>query len=263
MSPLGIITTSLCFFGGALSAAEGGGGLLTRGRRVRSQECAPLLSIGPDGDWHSHQTWKAILSPEVRYALLIVVCVEVALPIWDGGNAERKPRHPSRRSQVRAWATYQFWPRVASPLQSWVRAAGIFSTRLNDWPVTWYDWDGMSQRQWESQPAHPSRWRVGECELNADSRGGSFIILCYCHIQEAGGGGRNHGLHWRRSNGSIWSCLLCVSAYPPTAGFKAVCVASPWHRDSLWYGGNSRCTERRADAKVPLSKSVGAVSFNR
>lgn len=116
---------------------------------------------------------------------------------------------------------------------------------------------------------HPSRWYVGECELNLDSRAYhsqscvTVISVIRGERQRQREREKNRQLHWRRSNGSIWSCLLCGSVYPPTAGSKAVCAASLWHRESLWYSRALSARERGADAKVLLSKSVGTVSFNR
>lgn len=154
------------------SAPGSRGDLLTRGQRVRSLECAPLLSIGPDGDWHSHLTWKAALSPEACYALLSV-CACVWRRHSQSGTAEIQRKNSGTHlpgSQVHTKATYQFWLRVASPLQSWVRAAGLFSTPPHCLAGHMV-WLGQNESTALGiTVAHPSRWCVGECELNADSR---------------------------------------------------------------------------------------------
>lgn len=141
----------MCVF---LSALGSRGDLLTRGQRVRSQECAPLLSIGPDGDWHSHLTWKAALSPEVCYARLSVcVCVR------GGGTPNLGRRKCGEVSRGRR-CTLRLLINSGSELQARYNHESeqqdSFQAASLPWPLTWYDWDRMSQRQWESHAhIHP------------------------------------------------------------------------------------------------------------
>lgn len=86
--------------------------LLTSKRCVRSQECAPVLSIGPDGDWHACLMWKAPHGKD-RELTLGRRCIPSSI--------------------------YHFWQRVketTSHIKSWARAQGCISTCLIIWPVT-------------------------------------------------------------------------------------------------------------------------------
>lgn len=84
--------------------------LLTSKQCVRFQECAPVLSIGPEGDWHAYLMWKAPLGKELTLGCR---CTPNSI--------------------------YHFWQRVketTSHIKSWARAQGCISTCLIIWPVT-------------------------------------------------------------------------------------------------------------------------------
>ena len=67
-------------------------------------------------------------------------------------------------------------------------------------------------------------------------------------------------LHSRRSNGTIWSCLLCGSKNPPTERSKAIWALA---QGISVIQQKPKSRDCGADAKVLLSKTVSTVSFNR
>lgn len=92
----------------------------------------------------------------------------------------------------------------------------------------------------------------------------SLKISCYNHICGKRRTGKQHQWHSRRRNGRVWSYLLCGSPLSTHCLIQGcLCFCAGLTQGLSVIQQSSQCTEHGTDAKVPLSKSIGTVSFNR